>query len=229
MSFNNIIVQMPINEITLEWARCASPHLIQTKYSDKRNDYLLLSRSLLEYILQEHCNITRLPDIDYLEHGKPYFIHYPEISFNITHTDKTMAVIVANENPVGIDIETIKLRKNFTGLEARVLHTKEQEWLKQQPNYLESFFNLWSAKEAYLKATGAGLTGLSSLELNMQDQLAYGSLNEGYLYIDQSSTPESFVCYLPNKVAPTLHEFDGKTLALSSREWQIIKCTNHYP
>ena len=96
MGFNHIIVQMPIHTTTLEWARCASPHLIQTEYSDKRNDYLLLSRSLLEYILQQHFDISKLPDIAYLEHGKPYFIHHPELAFNITHTDKTMAIIIAN-------------------------------------------------------------------------------------------------------------------------------------
>lgn len=230
MSFNHIIVQMPINTITLEWARSTSPHLIQTEYSNKRNDYLLLSRSLLEYILQQHFNIPKLPDIAYLEHGKPYFIHHPEIAFNITHTDTTMAIIVANATPVGIDIETIKVRKNFERLEERVLHVEEQNWLKQQPNYLKAFFTLWSSKEAYLKATGTGLSGLSSLELNMNKRLACGTLQQGALYIDKTSLTESFVCYLPKKgEIPNLYTFNGQTLDLSFREWLMIQCFSHHP
>lgn len=228
MSFNHIIVQMPINATTVEWARCTSPHLIHTVYSDKRNDYLLLSRSLLEYILQQHFNIQKLPEIAYLEHGKPYFIHYPEIAFNITHTDKTMAIIIADIGPVGIDIETIKIRKNFQGLEERVLNVEEQAWLKQQTNYLESFFTLWSAKEAYLKATGTGLSGLSSLELDMNANLAYGTLKQGYLYIGKTPINESFVCYLPDKNMPNLYKFDGQKLYLSYREWLTIKCCSHH-
>lgn len=228
MSFNHIIVQMPINATTLEWARCTSPHLIQTEYSDKRNDYLLLSRSLLEYILQQHFNIPKLPEIAYLEHGKPYFTQHPELSFNITHTNTTMAIIVADIGPVGIDIETIKVRKNFQGLEERVLHTKEQVWLKKQTNYLKAFFTLWSSREAYLKATGTGLSGLSSLELDMSTNLAYGTLSQGYLYIDKTSINESFVCYLPDKNVPNLYKFDGKRLDLSYREWLTIKCCSHH-
>jgi phosphopantetheinyl transferase len=230
MSFNHIIVQMPINATTLEWARCTSPHLIQTEYSNKRNDYLLLSRSLLEYILQQHFNIPELPDIAYLEHGKPYFIHYPKIAFNITHTDTSMAIIVANDHPVGIDIETIKIRRNFQGLEERVLHAEEQAWLTQQANYLKSFFTLWSAKEAYLKATGTGLAGLASLELDMNKHLANGILQQGYLYIDKAPITESFVCYLPNEDGiPNLYSFNGRNLELSSREWLTIKCCSHHP
>lgn len=230
MSFNHIIVSMPIDEVTLKWARSTYPHLIQTEYSDKRNDYLLLSRSLLEYILQQYFNIPKLPEIAYLEHGKPYFIHHPEITFNITHTDKTMAIIVANDNPVGIDIETIKIRKNFQGLKERVLHSEERIWLKQQTNYLESFFTLWSAKEAYLKATGTGLTGLTSLKLDMNKCLAYGALQQGSLYVDKTPITESFVCYLSDENSiPNLYSFDGENLKLSSREWLTIKCCSHHP
>ncbi|GAA5093272.1 4'-phosphopantetheinyl transferase family protein [Wohlfahrtiimonas larvae] len=229
MNLKHIIVQMPINDITLTWARNNFPHLTQTQYSDKRNNYLLLSRSLLEYILQQYFNIHKLPEIAYLKHGKPYFLHHSELSFNITHTNHTMAIIVANNAPVGIDIEMIKIRKNFQGLEEKVLHTIEKSWLTQQPNYLHGFFTLWSAKEAYLKATGTGLSGLTTLRLDMHQQFAYGPLENGYLYIDTEPKNESFVCYLPTKITPNLYSFDGQVLMPFSREWQAIKCISHYP
>lgn len=229
MSFNHIIVRTPIDEITLTWARSTYPHLIQTEYSRKRNDYLLLSRSLLEYILRQYFNISKLPEIAYLEHGKPYFSSHPELFFNITHTNTTMAIIVANKGPVGIDIETIKVRKNFQGLEERVLFPKEQIWLKQQTHYLKAFFALWSAKEAYLKATGTGLSGLSSLQLDFNNAIAYGPLPAGNLYIDHTNDKESFVYYLPDDIQPILYEFNGYKLIASSRAWQTIQCIRHHP
>lgn len=229
MSFNHIIVQVPINDEMLKWAHCTSPHLVQTKYSDQRNQYLLLSRSLLEYILQQQFDISKLPEIAYLEHGKPYFPSHPELSFNITHTNRTMAIIVANKGPVGIDIETIKMRKNFQGLEERILFPLEQDWLKQQPDYLKAFFTLWSAKEAYLKATGTGLSGLSSLKLDLNHATAYGPLCNGNLYIDHTNDNESFACYLPQTITPILYTFNEQRLIASSRAWQTVECIRHHP
>lgn len=229
MKLNHIIVRMPINDATLQWASLSFPHLIQTKYSHQRNDYLLLSRSLLEYILQQYFNIPALPIIDYLKHGKPYFPEHPELSFNITHSTTTMAIVVANQPTVGIDIETIKARKNLQGLADRILKPTEQQWLDQQNHHLVAFFSLWSAKEAYLKATGTGLSGLSSLTLDIQQNLAHGPLKQGYLYIDKAPIYESFACYLPTQITPNLYEFNGQQLTPSSREWQAIQCLYHHP
>lgn len=225
----HVIIQMPINEKTTEWAFRNYPHLIQTTYSDKRNQYLLLSRSLLQYCLKSFFDINHLPAIQYLEHGKPYFPDHPTISFNITHTDNTMAIIVANSSPVGIDIEIIKLRKNLQGLENRVLSQQEQNWLHQQSDYLQAFFTLWSAKEAYLKATGTGLSGLSGLELNLANNLALGPLIGGYLYLRQNPIQESFAYYLPYATEPNLYCFDGTKLQSIFGQWHTILCYNHHP
>lgn len=225
---NHIIVEMPITQQTEKWALTNYPHLAVQDHSAKRNKYLLLSRSLLQYILQSFYKIQELPSIGYLEHGKPYFIDHPNLAFNITHTNNTMAIIVAKEGPVGIDIEEIKQRKNFVGLEEKVLHSIEKEWLHSQTNYLYGFFTLWSAKEAYLKATGQGLTGLATLELNLEQNVALGTLNSGYLYIQQNINNKSFACYLPSKALINLYEFDGVNLINQSatKNWMEINCIN---
>lgn len=224
---NHIIVEMPINALTEQWALDNYPQLTIKKYSNKRNKYLLLSRSLLQYILTTSFGITKLPEINYQEHGKPYFINKPDISFNITHTDESMAIIVSEPSPVGIDLETIKSRKNFDGLENKVLHSIEKIWLNKQDNYLNAFFTLWSAKEAYLKATGLGLSGLSSLVLDLDNRIAFGPLEHGCLYIKNNTIKESFVCYLPNKATPNLYQFNGNNLIYTENKWQEINCMTH--
>ncbi len=221
---NHIIVEMPINSKTEQWALTNYPHLAIQQFSEKRNKYLLLSRALLQYILETSYGIMQLPDIGYLEHGKPYFIDHPNLAFNITHTDDYMAIIVSDNSPVGIDIETIKMRKNFIGLEEKILHPIERKWLNSQENYLNAFFILWSAKEAYLKATGQGLTGLSNLELDLENRIALGPLQTGYLYIQKNTDKKSFVYYLANKASPNLHFFNGINLIKPTHKWIQIKC-----
>lgn len=220
----HIIVTMPIETEMFQWAENTYPHLIIQEYSPKRNQYLLLSRALLQKTLLHNFNIHHLPMIGYHEHGKPYFIDYPEINFNITHTDNTLAIIIAECSPVGIDIETIKIRRNFSKLENRVLDSNEQLWLKEQDDYLKSFFALWSAKEAYLKATGTGLSGLSTLQLDLKNNKAYGPLKTGNIYINQSYKDESFALYLPKTVEPNLYSFNGSNFLLESAHWNRIEC-----
>lgn len=219
----HIIITMPIEDATLEWARENYPHLTVTQYSIRRNNYLLLSRALLEFSLSKFFNIAGLPKIDYLPHGKPYFIDHPNLAFNISHTDENMAIILAETSSLGIDIEMIRPRKNFSALENKVLKPIECDWLKSQDNYLSSFFTLWSAKEAYLKAAGTGLSGLSSLTLDLANKMAYGPLN-GYLYIKKNAKKESFAYYIPSKASIELFYFSGKNLTNFKKNWLEIKC-----
>lgn len=218
----NIIVQMPIDHTSLQWAESNYPKLITTKYSPKRNQYLLLNRALLQHTLYQYFQLSTLPTIGYLEHGKPYFIEEPTLSFNITHTNGHLAIIISDSGTVGIDLETIKTRKNFQALEDRVFNLNEQNWLHKQHNYLHSFFMLWSAKEAYLKAHGTGLSGLSHLQLDIEQQCALGPLQQGQLYLATQISNMSFSFYITNNAATEFYSFNGNTFEKSHVNWQWL-------
>lgn len=224
---NSIIVSMPITEDALKWAHLNYPEFIITQYSSQRNNYLLLSRALLQKMLSHFFAIHKLPMICYEEYGKPYFKDMV-IHFNISHTKNQMIIILSDQGPVGIDIEMIKHRKHFKQLEERVLNPQEIIWLNNQQNYLPSFFQLWSAKEAYLKATGRGLAGLSNLSLNMNQNFAIGPLKEGYLYIQQDCSSHSLAIYLPSQLTLNLYQFNGELFARKDvNQWHILACQEH--
>ncbi|HEX8201268.1 MAG TPA: 4'-phosphopantetheinyl transferase superfamily protein, partial [Isosphaeraceae bacterium] len=80
------------------------------------------------------------------------------LRFNLAHTRGMAAVAVARDCAVGVDVEHLE-RAVEPGL-ARValadLEIRQLEGLKGTA-WAEAFFAFWTLKEAYLKATGAGL------------------------------------------------------------------------
>lgn len=89
-------------------------------------------------------------------HGKPYFLHAPQIQFNLSHSG-CYWLCAFSELPVGIDVQEHRsCRKE--ALAQRFFAPAEHTFL-QKTGY-DAFFDLWCAKESYLKFTGAGLSGL---------------------------------------------------------------------
>ena len=107
--------------------------------------------------------------------GKPYAVNF-NIEFNISHCEE-IVVCAINNTPVGIDIERIRpispkvAKKFFTIAEQEYILGKtpcaEDYDTEFNDVQLKRFFECWTAKEAYLKYTGEGLTdNLSVLEMD---------------------------------------------------------------
>jgi len=98
-------------------------------------------------------NSSLLNDIKFTSFQKPYFDK--PIHFNISHSGEYTICAVSKTNRVGIDIEEIKdiplidFDNEFS--------KKELEEIYNAKNPLKSFYTLWTQKEAFLKAIGAGL------------------------------------------------------------------------
>ncbi|MGM3175139.1 4'-phosphopantetheinyl transferase family protein [Dickeya lacustris] len=93
-------------------------------------------------------------------YGKPFLPHYPHIQFNLSHTQGAVAFAFAEGIPVGVDVERCQgqvARKR--AIAQRFFHPDEQHELATLDDraFLPAFIQLWSHKEAYLKALGMGL------------------------------------------------------------------------
>ena len=88
--------------------------------------------------------------------GQPY-IEGSDMHISISHSGE-YAVCALSENPVGIDIE--KIREVSERLIDRVCTAREREYVTSN----ERFFEVWTAKEAYFKKIGTGITNLRSVE-----------------------------------------------------------------
>ncbi len=97
------------------------------------------------------------------DHGKPYAVAQGRpapISFNLSHSDKHGLVAFAARGRLGVDVEERSAHRDLDGLIRTVLGPDEQAELALTRGYhrLDLFFNLWTIKEALIKALGTGLS-----------------------------------------------------------------------
>jgi 4'-phosphopantetheinyl transferase len=118
------------------------------------------TRALLRLLLSKH---TGQP-ADSLRfatgaNGKPILLGSHGVHFNVSHSDGTALIAIASAE-VGIDIERIGVSVDYSGVAESVFSCSEIEVLRDAPAARrgEVFFSIWTRKEAYLKATGAGFS-----------------------------------------------------------------------
>ena len=96
-------------------------------------------------------------------HGKP-FLDDPAatwLRFNLSHTGELALVAVAHGREVGVDVEEIRGGRRIEGIAERRFTPAEASELRRLSGdeRVAAFHRLWTRKEAYVKATGAGLVG----------------------------------------------------------------------
>ena len=94
-------------------------------------------------------------------HGKPYVLNLPA-HFNVSHSGD-YTVVAISDRPIGIDIEIIK---DFSAILAKKLFNEDElkyisgnSSTRKKSLMQKSFFEIWTAKEAYLKYKGTGISG----------------------------------------------------------------------
>ena len=82
------------------------------------------------------------------------------LSFNLSHTHGLVACAIASGADLGVDVERIDRGANADGIAGRYFAASEIAWLRAVPAkaYAARFITLWTLKEAYLKATGEGIS-----------------------------------------------------------------------
>jgi len=119
--------------------------------------------------------------------------------WSISHKDRYVAGVVA-PGPIGIDIERVRpydraMRKKIAG---------QAEWQLGAADSIKFFFRVWTAKEAVLKATGAGLRELSDCRIaQIIDTHRVGVVHRDLEWIVFQ------------------HEFDGHLSAVVTNGWEV--------
>lgn len=97
------------------------------------------------------------PPMEKGPHGKPCLKDFPQIHFNISHTEGR-AVCAIGEKALGIDIERVHPYRH--SLLKLVLSESERDRMEElsEEERGRYFFRIWTLKESYGKAKGFGLT-----------------------------------------------------------------------
>jgi len=124
-----------------------------------------LARAFLRMILAHYLPIQpRRLVFREGSHGKLYLQPNPtQLQFNLSHSKDLALYAVTLNQEIGIDIEWIKPAFAIQPLAQRFFTQEESQTLLTLPKTRQApaFFQLWTRKEAYLKALGLGLSGLS--------------------------------------------------------------------
>lgn len=99
---------------------------------------------------------------EYLSGGKPQLAGEQNpraLQFNVSHSANIALIAVGSEHRLGIDVEKVRAL-DTNSLAERFFSLREQAGLRALPENLRvsGFFACWTRKEAFLKATGDGLS-----------------------------------------------------------------------
>jgi len=121
----------------------------------------IASRGFLRMVLGRYLGIGPAKvEFRLSAHGKPELAESKALHFNLSHTEGLAAIAASGVGAVGIDVERIRDEADVLGLAERFFSKKEAAWVRSQVGQgrVASFFTCWTAKEAYVKARGGGLS-----------------------------------------------------------------------
>lgn len=130
------------------------------RFEKDKNCYVI-ARGLLRILLSRYLNIkSQKINFRYAEKGKPYLEHPSNIKFNLSHSKNYIVLAFTKNIELGIDVEYAKNNLEILQVAESFFSKQEIKALKsvQSIYRLSAFYNCWTRKEAFIKATGDGLS-----------------------------------------------------------------------
>ena len=130
---------------------------------DLHRNRFIAGRGLLRAALGQYLN-TQPGRVEFVygPNGKPSLSQTAAgtgIRFNLAHSEDLAVLAVMRDRDVGIDVERVRPIPEVEQLVARFFSVRENAAFQALPEEQRAvaFFNLWTRKEAWLKATGEGI------------------------------------------------------------------------
>jgi len=142
------------------------------------------------------------------ENGKP-FLAGGELQFNLSHSHE-LAVMAIAETRVGVDVEHVRPMPDASRLAERFFAPDEASGLRRvaEDDRDHAFFRIWTAKEAYLKARGAGIAVLPlssfavSLDRDAPSLLRADDDDPARWRLSRGSVPDGYLCTVALDITP---------------------------
>ena len=135
-------------------------------YFEKNRHQYLVTRALVRTALSYYTeNIIKPTEWVFVNnrYGKPSIANHgykSSLSFNLSHSDNMIVLAVTNGQEVGVDVECLSGGREAMEVIDGFFSAREVAQLRAIPERVQSdrFFDLWTLKEAYIKARGMGLS-----------------------------------------------------------------------
>jgi 4'-phosphopantetheinyl transferase len=134
----------------------------------------IAARAILREILANYLKINSdALRFEYSDRGKPRLAKSMEASnwqFNVSHSEELALYGFTYNNRIGVDVEYLRSMNDGAKIAERFFSAQESQLIANlsDEQQKQAFFQLWTAKEAYLKAIGEGLKGsLAGVDINL--------------------------------------------------------------
>jgi len=131
---------------------------------EKDRAHFICCRTALRQLLGKYLGIPASEiQFRYSTNGKPQLeanLNPRALQFNVSHSADLAAIAIGSEHRLGIDVEKIRSEVYTLSLSRRFFSLRERAELQALPEHfrVSAFFACWTRKEAFLKATGEGLS-----------------------------------------------------------------------
>jgi 4'-phosphopantetheinyl transferase len=118
------------------------------------------------------------------QYGKPSAMvrgRRAPLEFSVSHSGNHGLIALSAEGAVGVDVEDMRLRQDFSSIAQSVFTLDEQSWLGHgsAEDRMRRFYRIWTMKEAVVKALGMGLS-FDLESFSIPDELI-GNASTGHL------------------------------------------------
>lgn len=187
-----------------------------------KNDKIrtLIGELLLRRLIVNNFNIDNNQIQFYKnQYGKPYLKEYHEFNFNISHSGEYVIVVIDNM-PVGTDIEEVK-PIDYEGIAKDYLSAEEYGYILSQvlECRLDSFYEIWTLKESYMKCCGQGLSiplKSFSVEIDQFENIVVVSEGEqkvhGFKLFDIDKRYKLAICSVKKEIESKIIKLDQNDL-----------------
>lgn len=117
----------------------------------------LITRAFIRLLLSQYASFSpQTWRFSIGEMGKPEIADNTfGLRFNLSHNDELIICAICLNNEVGCDIENLSRKISVNAIAKRFFSEREAQLIEAEPT---RFFEYWTLKEAFVKATGLGIS-----------------------------------------------------------------------
>ena len=141
--------------------------------SSKAQHTALITRAFVRTLLSAYTDLSpQALTFSIAKHGKPELINSTSpIKFNLSHNDQLIICAVCLTREIGCDIENTNRKISAVPIAHRYFSAAEYQDIIHLPKCQQQtrFFEYWTLKEAFVKATGKGISqGLDTFSFEIE-------------------------------------------------------------
>jgi 4'-phosphopantetheinyl transferase len=187
-------------------------------YFQQHKNRFIVGRATLRIILGRY--LDRSPQqiqFEYSSRGKPSLAKCGSqgLKFNLSHSQNLALYGFACDRAIGVDLEYIRAVTDVQQIARRFFSPSESATIMSlsEEEKFTAFFRGWTAKEAYLKATGDGLSGsLDKIEVSLLP-------NEPVRLLSIDGNPQIAARWRLSSFAPAVDYL--ATIAVEGHDWRL--------